>query len=75
VVESARVRGRVKQAGPAAGGVPEQVHPAEPEVVAQRFDILDQPVDPVRLGILWYLRRARAAVIQQDQRPVTAKAA
>jgi hypothetical protein len=42
---------------------------AEPEVVAQRLNVLDQSVDPVRLGILRCLRRARTAVIQQDQRP------
>jgi hypothetical protein len=73
MAEPVRVPGRVQQADPAAGRVPQQVHPVQSEVAAQRLDILDKPVDPVRHGILRCLRRARAAVVQQDQRPLTAK--
>jgi hypothetical protein len=38
-----------------------------PEVVAQRLDILDEPVEPIRHGIFWCLRCACAAIIQQDE--------
>ena len=75
MIEPVRVPGRVQQTDPAAGRVPEQVHPVKPEVAAQRLDVLDEPVDPVRHGICRRLGRARAPVVKQDQRPVITEAA
>ncbi len=64
------VAGRVQHGQIRAGGVTEQVQPVEPQVLTQRFHVVDEPVAPVGGRIVRRRRPAGAPQIQHDQAPV-----
>jgi hypothetical protein len=62
------VPGGVQQGERRTGGVSEQVDSVQPQVDAQRFDIVDQPITPVARRVRRCGRGSGSAQVQQHQR-------